>query len=321
LLIVGSPGQVPWRLQQILAATRCVGRLDLDATGLERYVNALLNEFAHGQQSPARSVVWATNHDPGGISGSMRDRIAARVFADLREDRRLGEGARFLDGDSKLSPATNDHLIETLGRVQPSLVVSTSHGAVTEANPPGRLVDQRLTALDPVQLVAGWAPSGAIWYARACASAGCDTPSPFEGVFPAGNDNARLLESLASRPPQVAELPKLLLGAPAPLRAFVGHVEPTFDLPLRPPAGQAPLLDPLLRGLHPGLQRGEPIGLVLREHHAQLQQLYAEHAAALGEYDSGQDNLERLLYLQLAARDVQSTVLLGDPAVTLPSVL
>jgi len=38
LLLVGSPAELPWSLQYRLQTEAFVGRLDLDATGLERYV-------------------------------------------------------------------------------------------------------------------------------------------------------------------------------------------------------------------------------------------------------------------------------------------
>ena len=66
-------------------------------------------------------------------------------------------------------------------------------------------------------------------------SAGSDAPSCYaELLDPAGcyGDACRRREGewKASRP-----LPRKLLGAEKPLRAFLGHVEPTFDWTLRDP--------------------------------------------------------------------------------------
>src|SRR5205807_2515028 len=101
-------------------------------------------------------------------------------------------------------------------------------------------VDARGEVLNLDELLSVWEPKGAVWYAHACCSAGSDSTSVFAGLFEKGSPNESLLRSLTSLPASVAPLPKRLLGHRRPLRAFVGHVEPTFDWTLRQPEnGQA----------------------------------------------------------------------------------
>jgi hypothetical protein len=99
----------------------------------------------------------------------------------------------------------------------------------------GALVDGQHLTLDIDALLAAWQPDGAIWYAHACCSAGCDNVNSYKELVPAGSTLASVLDGVAALGAQVAPLPQRLLGAAKPLRAFIGHVEPTFDWTLRQP--------------------------------------------------------------------------------------
>src|SRR5207302_1988162 len=126
------------------------------------------------------------------------------------------------------------------------LIVTTSHGqtgpladAVAMKSKLGLPVDQDFQPLDPDQLLATWEPDGAIWYAHACCSAGSNAISLYgcqdTGInnipiclVEAGSPVDRVLKGVAGLGSLVAPLPRALLGAKKPLRAFIGHVEPTF---------------------------------------------------------------------------------------------
>jgi hypothetical protein len=173
-----------------------------------------------------------------------------------------------------------------------------------------------MRVLDPASL-ADWEPSGAVWYAHACCSAGTDSSTVYGGLFDDGSSNDLLVKGLTSVGACVAPLPKLLLGMRRPLRAFVGHVEPTFDWTLKHPASDASMSDGIVEALYNRLYVGEPLGMALKSWHQLVWGLYLSHQGARAQYDAGADNLDDLLYLQLAARDIQSTVILGDPAAAL----
>ena len=129
------------------------------------------------------------------------------------------------------------------------------------------------------------------------------------------------LSGVAALGPQVAPLPTRLLGAERPLRAFVGHVEPTFDWTLRNPANQQPLTDGIVQALYPRLYQltpRTPVGRALWDWFGRVGALYASWDAARNGYNSGASDVRALLYPQLGARDVESTVILGDPAAMLP---
>jgi hypothetical protein len=116
----------------------------------------------------------------------------------------------------------------------------------------------------------------------------------------------------------VAPLPTALLGAKEPLRAFIGHVEPTFDWTLTQPSTNQFLTDPICKALYDGLYNRMPVGHAFRPWFERIGTSFAEHDAAFLKYKEGQDTEDKLLYYLLSARDVSSTVILGDPTAVLP---
>jgi hypothetical protein len=175
--------------------------------------------------------------------------------------------------------------------------------------------------LDPATLLGAWQPSGSIWYCHACCSAGSEAPSIAAALFPPPSTLGVMLNGIATLGPMVAPLPRALLGAEKPLRAFIGHVEPTFDWTLRRRASAEPLTADLISALYPRLYERSPrvpVGLSFRDWFARVGTCYAAWNAACDAYDSGARNMDEILYNQLAARDIQSTVILGDPTALLP---
>ena len=187
----------------------------------------------------------------------------------------------------------------------------------------GALVDinhQPLTLQD----LRDWSPAGAIWYAHACCSAGSDAASRYSGLLPPEGAIGRVLNGVATDAgAMVAPLARALLGTERPLRAFVGHVEPTFDWTLRDPNTKQPLTHVLATSLYNKLyQRGEyrtPIA------HA-FAALYKEAGSFYGAWQDAKQGINRnewgmrdwALYRQLVAMDRQMLVILGDPTVALP---
>ena len=128
----------------------------------------------------------------------------------------------------------------------------------------------------------------------------------------------RLLEGIAALGAHVAPLPEALLGAPKPLRAFIGHVEPTFDWTIRHKETGQPLTTSIRQALYNRLFQPDPVGYALREPYSHVGELYAERDAAYRAFDNGEDTEAIAMAAQLGARDRQSMVILGDPTVALP---
>lgn len=326
LLLYGPPTALPWALQYRLQAVAFVGRLDLEAEALSRYIDALLGEWGGAGAAVSRhAVVWAVDHGSGDITSLMRDVVAAKVAAKLAGDDDLREGARFLDG--RQGGATCQALTNALVEQRPGLIVTTSHGMTGPlddvprmAAQLGLLVDEAHACVDAARMLATWQPAGAIWYAHACCSAGASSATAYAGLVSAGSSVDEILRGVTAVGDVVAPLPRALLGADRPLRAFIGHVEPTFDWTLRHPKSGQILTTSLVEALYDRLFQPGPIGWALEVTHTQGSQLELIHRQARTGYAGGVDTLEDMLASRLLAQDHESLVILGDPTVALPAL-
>ncbi|MFL6388959.1 MAG: hypothetical protein ACJ71U_15870 [Terriglobales bacterium] len=324
ILICGTPDQVPWELQYVLNAHYAVGRLHLTGAALENYVNALLLEWKDLGADTRKAVVWAVNHGGDDITALMRDVIAVRVRDKLAHDTELAAGVQFLDGAGN---ATVLKLAKCLSDNKPAVIITTSHGQTypldnpaTLGNELGLLVDQGYASVKPSDVLKGWQPAGAIWYAHACCSAGASAQTMFDGLTQEGSDVDRVLKGVAAVGNKVAPMPTELLGAAKPLRAFIGHVEPTFDWTLKNFDTNQLLAWSLEEALYTELYQPSPVGYAFRRWYDRLASLYTSYDQELVAFGRGNNTRAAMLKDLLAARDVQSTVLLGDPTATLPTL-
>lgn len=323
LLLYGTPEEIPWHFQYALGHVAFVGRLDLTGAALENYVTALCNGW-HGAAARAKqAVVWSTFHHNADITALMLQGIGAKVHEKLAADPDIE--SVFINGAE--DSATHEALRQQLTARRPGLVVTTSHGCTEPLDDPaqlrdhlGLLIDNDGEVLDTDALLSTWDPAGAIWYAHACCSAGAAKRSSFEGLLEPTSPVGRLLEGLTVAGDVSAPLPRALLGAEQPLRAFVGHVEPTFDWTLRSNRTGQMLTASTHTALYNRLYQPYPIGLALDELHRQATQLRAFQVAALAGFGRGEDTEGELLALRLTAGDRESLVVLGDPTATLPSL-
>ena len=185
-------------------------------------------------------------------------------------------------------------------------------------------VDSAHQPVSPATLLEGWQPDGAIWFAQACCSAGSDSPTFYEGLFDDGLD--QMLTGLGRAGASVSPLPRALLGCEKPLRAFIGHVEPTFSWTLNFPPNNQALTADLVRVLYDGLCSGKPVGHAMGGYYLAIGSLLTSCESARQGYnstlgDEAKIKLDMLLYSRVTAHDRASTVILGDPtaALTLPS--
>jgi hypothetical protein len=255
----------------------------------------------------------------------MRNSIAAKVHKSLMADPQIGANAVFLDG--LVGGASGTALARSLANTSPGLVVTTSHGQTGPLDDIdlmgaqlGIPVDENFAPLDPAELLDDWSPDGAIWYAHACCSAGSDSRTLFDGLVESDSEIDRVLKAIARLGARVEPLPQLLLGAAKPLRAFVGHVEPTFDWTLRQPSTGQQLTDTITTALYPKLFQPEErlVGQALRGCYGRIGALYISYEASLRAFNKGENTRPAMLHALLSARDVQSMVILGDPTACLP---
>lgn len=325
LLIVGSPADIPWSVQYRLQTSAYVGRLDLEPEGLARYVEALLGNWAGASRNVSQPVVWSVDHGYPDITRVMRMTMAERLAAAFRADDEFDMRRGFLSDEC----ATHADLARALHERSPAFVATTSHGATRPLDNAAAMrrdlglpVDVAQTVGDIGLLLDAWKnPSGAIWYAHACCSAGADAASVFEGVVEADSTLGHTLSGIAKVGACTAPLPKALLGGTKPLGAFIGHVEPTFDWTLRDPAnGQVVtqhVIDTLYRELHAA--RRPTVGRALSRYFDAVPGLLMDHLNALAAIQRHEPSaLTRARRARLVAMDRLSMVLLGDPTVRLP---
>ncbi|GAC1501815.1 MAG: hypothetical protein NVS2B14_14410 [Chamaesiphon sp.] len=86
---------------------------------------------------------------------------------------------------------------------------------------------------------------------------------------------------------------------------------------LRNPCTNQDLTDPIRQALYNQLFQPEPVGLALSKYYARLGSLYTASEANRRAFNEGQNTKAAILYTTLAARDIQSMVILGDPTAML----
>jgi hypothetical protein len=327
LLIYASPAEVPWYIQFALNPVRCVGRLDLTDDALANYVAALLNDWKDAASSYNSPVVWAVDHGGGDITTLMRDTVAAPIYQALVNDGEM-TSATFIDG--RAEHATLNALHCALVANKPALVVTSSHGMTGPLSDPdamranlGLPVDQDYQTLSPDALLSQWQPDGAIWFAQACCSAGSDSPSAYADLFEAGSPLDQTLTSIAKVGATTAPLARALLGAPKPLRAFIGHVEPTFNWTLSFPPNRQVLTSDLKKVIYTRLTLGQPVGIAMSDYYPAIGALLTQYFRSKQKYESllgqaAKPSLDMLVYSRVTAHDRASTVILGDPTAAIP---
>lgn len=322
LLIYATPGEIPWRTQYMLNMTAYVGRLALREGPLRTYVDHLIDEWSGASSNPKKPVVWTVDHRlTDDITTLMRKVLADPLWKKFAGDTDLS--GVMIDGPK----GTCKELVDALRTYQPGLVVTTSHGATGPLADPaklkadlGLLVDVEHARLSAQDVLAAWEPDGAIWYAHACCSAGSDAPSRYETLFADGSDMRALLRSVSdAASASIAPLPIALLSAAKPLRAWIGHVEPTFDFTLRDPDTREKLAVALVSGLYDRLYtRGMTVGNALSAVYREAGQFMGLWREALNKINKGDLSAKRAaLYCELVAMDRQAMVILGDPTVKL----
>lgn len=327
LLIAASPQAIPWSFQYAANLSHFVGRIDLVGQALRNYIDALLSEWQSARCDPRAPLIWSVDHGPQDITWLMDQAISRKLSdayaADPADDLKrrvtlLGE------------QATGPKLIDALVQNRPALVISTSHGMTGPLSDPdltaaqlGVPVDHEHQVIDMDDLVARWSPDGAIWYSHACCAAGSDTHSDYAELFEPSSDVMRALNGVAKACGAcIAPLPQRLLGGSRPLRAFIGHVEPTFNWTLRDRRTGQPLTSSLRQALYDGLYAdggGRPVAWAMARVFDDAGAMLGQWAQALRDFNKARPgSLESALYFQVTALDRQHTVILGDPTVALP---
>lgn len=321
LVIVGGPDVVPWSVQYALSTRHSVGRLPLSGDELGNYVDALISGWATSDVDVTAPVLWDVDHGAGDITTLMGLTIATPLAQALTDPR--------LPGFARVSgpAASGAALLAAVKAARPALVVTSSHGRTGPLDDAAAMratlglpvdaahADVALTDLDDA------VPSGAVWYSQACCSAGSDATSHYTGLLAEGTTAHSVVNAVAALGATVAPAAARLLGRAGPVRAVLGHVEPTFDWTLRvAETGQA-LGHEIVTALSSNLHHGQPVGLAFAAYREGIGELHTQWAGVRDKLNAGDTSVrDTLTRLRLTAIDRQSLVLLGDPTVTLPAL-
>jgi hypothetical protein len=289
-------------------------------------VEALLGDWDGAPCQRSTPLVWTVDHGAKDITRLMRKTIAEPLAQRLAND--PGKEFDMTKGLLMDGAATHAGLIDGLEQRKPAFVMSSSHGATYPLNDValmrqqlGLPIDVDGKPLDLGALLAHWDPYGATWYSHACCSAGSDARSIFSGLVGAST-LADTIEGVAKVGACSAPLPRALLGGKRPARAFIGHVEPTFNWTLRDKVTGQVATQSILRALYDEfhLSSRPPLGISMKPYFGAVGGLLQDYADALDAVDALDDTArERARDSRLMAYDCLATVMLGDPTVRLPA--
>jgi hypothetical protein len=319
LVIVGGPDVVPWSTQYALGTRHFVGRIPLAGDELGNYVDALLSGWSTADVDVTAPVLWEVDHGGGDITSLMRATIAAPLGQSLTDPR--------LPGFTHLAgaDASGAQLLSALKAARPALVMTSSHGRTGPLDDSAAMsatlglpVDTSRSDVALDDLVEA-VPPGAVWYSQACCSAGSDRVSHYAGLLAEGTTAHRVVTAVAALGATVAPAAARLLGRSRPVRAVLGHVEPTFDWTLRVEETGQGLGHEVVTALSTNIHHGQPLGLAFAPYREGVGELHTQWASVREKLNAGDTSVrETLTRLRLSAIDRQSLVLLGDPTVTLP---
>jgi len=337
LLLVGSPSEIPFRVQYQIDVQYAVGRIHFDT--VEAYANYARSvvEAETGAHTRARELAFVGVANPDDPATQLsRDNLVAPLaeIAEGFDEAKVGRWkvSRYFD-----ERADKAHLARLLGGDEtPALLFTASHGMGFAKDDP--LQRRRQGAL----LVQDW-PGPQAWreaigedfyfsaddlsrdadlrglisFHFACYGGG--TPHYDQFAKQAFNQRKQLCDA-----PFVAELPRALLGHPARgALASIAHIDRTWGYSFMWTTGKrrraSKQLAVFQSAVH-ALMAGKPVGVALEYFNARYAELAADLSANLEELEWDPDAVSphALAGMWTANNDARGYAIVGDPAVRLP---
>ena len=332
LLIVGSPQQIPFHVQYQLDVQYAVGRLDLER--LDDFANYARSVVAaEGGDPPAapRAVFFgvsnpddrATELSAGHLVKPLYEQVGRRFGDRWQVEAVLGDGAR---------KARLQRLLG--GEETPALLFAACHGMEFDKDDPrGRQARHQGALLcgdwggpsaEQGEIPAGYYLSGddlgddadlqgLIGFFFACYSAG--TPLYDQYGEQAFRESGRTL----ARQPFVAALPKAMLSRPrGGALAIVGHVERAWGTSFLGARQREQIAH--FQSAIEHLLKGQPIGSAMEYFNGRYAAMSTELTYALQPtFGRQRPDAYEMAALWTANNDARGYIVLGDPAVRLPS--
>lgn len=327
VLLIGGPEQIPFRFQYQLDVTYAVGRLAFDTPG--EYASYAAAVVAAAAEPPARRTVALFGpRNPDDVATAMSSEL---LLAPLAAELAAGHPTWGIETHMGPGQATKADLLGLLtGAEPPSLLLTAGHGMTFPNGHPGQLAHQGALLcqdwpgsgawkaaipqdfyLAGDDLPAASGPAGTIAFLFACYGAGTPRDDDFlqrEGA------PVRIAPDAF-----VAGLPRRMLGHPSGAAlAVIGHVERAMSYSFAwPRAGRQ--LD-VFRSAFSTLLSGGRVG-------AAMEYFNDRYAALTTELESVRETIAfggtvdpaEVAGLWTARNDARNYVILGDPAVRLPS--
>jgi hypothetical protein len=322
VLIAATPATIPWRVQYALSLLHFVGRLPFDGKESGPYIDAMLDGDDGWRSTPttaSSAAVWTVDHGKRDITRLMRTALTQPLVE--KYDGTVGNLAT-----SDEDASTGDALLAAL-KQKPGVVVTSSHGATPLepdelAGTMGLPVDASHTPVPLDDLVTEM-PAGAVWFAQACCSAGSSSESSYSDLLEEGTTARIVVDAVTGPTSTVAPAPLAMLARDKPVRAVLGHVEPTFDATLEDADTGQLFGHGLVTALSSRLFSGMAIGGILADYYAGVMPLLKRHQDLVTEFLDDNDDalLPALTRLRLISMDRQSLVLLGDPTVAIAALV
>lgn len=354
LLIIGSPEQIPWGFQTHLDVQYAVGRLHFDdLADYRRYAESVVRVEKQGSPRPRRMALFAPANPGDPASEQSCNQLVTPLAASLQQS------MPGLDITTALRDQADRRQLRAWlgGGDTPSLLLTAAHGLEYDADDPlqyerqgglvcadwpgttwsGKLPDEFFITGDQLRREPGDA-SGLIAFCFSCYTGGC--PS-LDAYTHHREGRTRIL----APKPFVGGLPRALLGglSGGSALAVIAHVDRAWSLSFLPPGTrqQAPILTADFQSTLQRLCTGAPVGLAMEYFNLRYAELSTLLSARIDEWvqeqkqpatpsTNGNDGNDGnhggatlpgdLVSLWTAHNDARDYVVLGDPAVRLPTL-
>jgi hypothetical protein len=327
LLLVGGPEAIPFRLQYHLDLQLAVGRIAFEtAEEYAGYAGSVVAAEARRRSASRRAALFCTQHPDDAVTGLTADHLVRPLACSLRA---APDGWEL--ETCMREAATKERLGRLLGGDEtPDLLFTASHGLVFASGDPRQLRHQGALLcqgwpgprewqggpLSPdIFFAAEDLPAGARLEGMLCFHLAC-----FSAGTPRLGASVRIRGSARPSAPRdfLAALPCALLARGA--LAVIGHVDTVWECSLlwEGKASQVAAFESTLRDLMAGLPVGEAMK-VFGERHGEIAAQLVERLER-ERWQVGREH-PAVAALWRASQDARGYVVLGDPAVRLPTAV
>lgn len=332
LLIVGSPGDIPYRFQSQLDVQYAVGRIHFDTLQeYADYASSVVAVETSRPKLPREAVFFGVANQDDRATHLSATRLVAPLANRLRDDYADWSVRTIAPAD-----ATKSCLASLLGGEQtPSLLLTASHGMRFAKDSPRQRTEQGALLCQDWPGPRAWARKGIpqdfyfagedlmpgadllglIAFFFACYGGGTPQFSEYAWQDSIGS-STRTRREIAAQP-FLARLPVKMLGRSRGALAVVGHVERAWSYSFD--WGKAGAQTVVFESTLKRLLDGHPIGSAVEYFNERYAELSTVLSDELEEIDFGRryDPFE-LAGLWTANNDARGYTIIGDPAVRLP---